>query len=231
MKSSAFYTVLGLGVIVVACVIWWGVSHQKYSQNTHTASSTSATTTDTPGSPNLTGLSIYTNGDYGFSIFYPGAYAVQHSFDSTYHLPNTWRVNALPNATGTPLFQITGYSTKSDTSYPKYFEAEVRIGASADPKEVTACIKASGSEVAKPNETINGTVWRVFSLQDAGMMQYAQGTSYRTVHEGTCIALEQVESGSSYVGTPSRQDIPEATLTQHYADLTNIVQSFSFAHP
>ena len=153
-------------------------------------------------------------------------------FDSQYHLPATWRVNALTNASGTPVIAVVGYSTKSDTSYPRYFETEVRVGVSSDPKEIAACEKVSNGEVAGQDAVINGVTWKTFGLQDAGMMQYLSGTSYRTVHNNVCYALEQVETGSSYRDDASSSlDISDAVLKEKFDALTTIIQSFSFAKP
>jgi hypothetical protein len=240
MKSSAFYAVLGLGIILVAGIIWWGIysHHSKTMASSPVATSSVAVASSTPS---LTGLSIYTNGAYGFSIFYPGSDKTETTFDTQYHLPATWRVNALPNATGnasgspaggTPIFAIIGYSTQSNTSYPRYFETEVRIGASTDPKELAACEKPGENETQLPDAVINKVTWKAFGLQDSGMMQYLQGTSYRTIHDNTCFALEEVETGSSYRDVASSStDISDALLAHKYQALSAIVQSFSFARP
>ncbi len=228
MRSSLFYAVIGFGVLLVIGIIWWGL-HRTHTEPAATATTTAAESATS--TPSLTGLSIYTNGDYGFIIMYPAADRVQHTFDVTYHLPATWRVNALPNATGTPLVQITHYTTKSDTTFPRYYEAVVRVGASADPKEVASCTTATSDETAQPTETIHGTSWHVFSFESAGMSQYAKGISYRTVHDGSCIALEEIAAGASYRDNPSAADIPQATLDTKYSELQPIVHSFAFAHP
>ena len=225
MKSSAFYAVLGLGVILVALVIWLGISiHHAPSNGTATSTPIASTTTA------VSGDAIYTNGEYGFAIFYPQKDTTETTFDLQYHLPATWRVNALPNATGTSVYAIIGYSTKSNTSYPRYFETEVRIGASKDPQEVAVCERVGNGEVALADKVFNGVTWKSFSLEDTGMMQYLKGTSYRTIHEGTCFALEEIETGSSYRDDPpSSADISDAMLAQKYKELDGIVQSFSFA--
>jgi len=232
MKSSAFYAVIGVGILAIVGVMWFAAYHEHAKHLAAVAIGGRAATT-TP----LTGLSIYTNGTYGFSIFYPAQDSVESTFDTQYHLPATWRVNALVNdggtaATGTPIIAIVGYRTVSSSTYPRYFETEVRIGASSNSQEVDACDTAGNGETALPDVTINGVVWKVFTLQDDGMMQYLSGTSYRTIHDGQCFALEQIETGSSYRDDPpSPADIPDATLTQDYKNMASIVQSFSFARP
>jgi hypothetical protein len=236
MKPVAFYSVLAIGVLVVIGVIAWGVhihgSDYLLTSSRQGSITSVASSTLSAGSPSLAGLSIYTNGQYGFSLFYPSTMKAQATFDSQYHLPATWRVNALPNATGTPIVAIVGYTTTSSNSFPRYFETEVRVGASADPSELATCEKPGNGESSLPDKVINGVSWKAFSLQDAGMMQYLQGISYRTIHDDTCFALEQVETGSSYADDPpSTKDIPQATLDQHYTALVPIIQSFTFARP
>jgi hypothetical protein len=230
MKSSAFYAVIGIGVLLVAGIIWVSVSKHEASTKVQPqflqAQSGFATST-----PPLSGLSIYTNGTYGFSIFYPQTDVATTTFDTKYDLPATWRVNALPNTSGTPIFQILGYSTQSNVNYPRYFEAEVRIGASTDPAEVSTCKTAQNGEVAEPDAVIHGTTLNVFSFEDAAMMQYVKATSYRTIHDGTCFALEEVETGSSYQDASSSIAVSDAVLAQKYANLQSVVQSFSFARP
>lgn len=176
------------------------------------------------------GLAIYTNGSYGFSIFYPQDAEVSYAFDSHYHLGTAWRADALPEAAGTPIVAIIPYATISENSYPRYFNALVRIGASTDQDELSRCETAGNGETALSDTDIGGRVWKAFAFESAGMMQYVRGVSYRTVHEGRCIALEKVRTGSSYrEDAPSERDIPDAVLDEEYEALSLIVQSFSFA--
>lgn len=178
------------------------------------------------------GLAIYTNGPYGFSVFYPESAAVEYAFDADYHLGTHWRANALADAAGAPLVAIIPYSVKNENAYPRYFNAMVRIGASSDPKELKRCEQAdeTAGEEALSDQVIGSHVWKAFSFESAGMMQYASGVSYRTVYENRCIALEQVRTGSSYrEDTPHPDDMPDATLVAAYEQLSTIVESFSFA--
>lgn len=177
------------------------------------------------------GKAIYTNGIYGFSLFYPESATVSYEFEATYHLGTSWRALALPEVTGTPIVAIIPYSTKSEDSYPRYYNAMVRIGASQDERELKRCEDAdtSAGEMALPDREIAGRTWKAFSFESAGMMQYARGVSYRTVFEGRCIALEQVRTGSTYRDAPTERDIPDAVLDAEYEKLSEIVTSFSFA--
>ena len=113
MKSSAFYAIIGAGVLLVIGIVWWGVGHKSAPPTAaHQATSTQQTNT-----PPLTGLSIYTNGQYGFSLMYPASDKTEAAFDTYYHLPSTWRVNALANATGTPVIAVVGYTVTNATRF------------------------------------------------------------------------------------------------------------------
>jgi hypothetical protein len=184
--------------------------------------------------PTLVGQALFTDGEYGFTLHYPQELATDYTFTSFYHLPATWRANALPEATGTPILSVIGYRSASDHSYPRYFDAEVRIGASSDPREVARCEQAATeqNEQPLPDVVLGGTTFKAFSFASAGMMQYVKGVSYRTVHEGSCIAVEKIATGSSYRDDPqSAEDIPDATLDAAYASLDPIANSFAFVNP
>lgn len=182
--------------------------------------------------PDVTvGQAIYTNGTHGFTVFYPENATVDYTFDATYHVGTQWRVNALPEGTGTPLVSFVTYAHESDISYPRYFYAMVRIGASDDPKELARCthVAKDEGETELADVTINGMIWKAFSFESAGMMQYARGTSYRTEFEGKCIALEKVRTGSSYREEASPNDISDSVLDAEYGKLDRIIESFTFA--
>jgi len=225
MSRTQFF-LLGalLAVIAAASVSYLVLSERQVAGVGEDASST----------PNLTGQALFTDGEYGFSLRYPETDQTDYTFASFYHLPANWSALALPDATGTPIIAIIGYRTKSEHSYPRYFDAEVRIGASTDPKELAACttLRAENGETALPDTVIGGTTWKAFAFQSAGMMQYVKGVSYRTVHEGVCIALEQIETGSSYRDDPaSANDIPDTVLEAKYHALDSVVKTFQFSRP
>lgn len=177
------------------------------------------------------GLAIYTNGPYGFSLFYPEFADVQYPFDGNYPLAERWRANALPDAVGTPIVAIIPYAVRQEQAYPRHFSAMVHVGASNDPKEIERCERAdeTAGETALPDTTIGGRTWKAFSFESAGMMQYEIGVSYRTLYEDRCIALEQVRSGSTYREGVRPEDLSEDALLAEYEKLSSIVESFTFA--
>jgi hypothetical protein len=229
MKASGYYAVLGLGILVMGLIAWFGWRYQQEH-----ARATAENTALSNVSADLTGQAIYTNGTYGLSVIYPEGAKVEDNFSNYYHLPANWRANALTNATGTPVIAIVGYRVEHTVSYPRYFDAEVRIGVSADRREIDQCLRPTvdQGETALPDVTYNGIPWKVFAFQNAGMMQYVKGVSYRTVHEGKCVAVEQIQTGSSYRDDEkSTNDIPDSLLQKHYDDLNSIIQGVMFARP
>ena len=225
MKRSLLFVALAVLVLAVLALGWRFMRQPAPAASEAPAAQTSDLT---PGE------SIYTNGEYGFAFQYPSTASVSDSFSTTYHLGSAWRATAVADSTGSPVVEVLGYSTVSDHSFPRYYHALVRVGASADPAEVARCTKpvSDQGETALPDRAINGTTWKAFGFQSAGMMQYAKGISYRTVHEGKCIALEKIAAGSSYQDDPdSADDVPQATLDAQYAELDRVVDSFSFARP
>lgn len=224
--SRTLIALLVLLVAIAGGVAWYLMSTSKAVLNTPPALVT--------GTDIAPGQAIYTNGRYGFSVVYPETATVDYSFSPHYHLGSTWRANALSDATGTPIVAFITYQTESDHTYPRYFIAQVRIGASSDPKELAACEErtADQGETALPDVSLNGTIFKAFAFENAGMMQYARGVSYRALLNGSCIAIEKIQTGSSYREDPiSPADIPDATLQAAYDALDGIVGSVTFVSP
>lgn len=225
-------TTILIGFIVLLAAIAGGVAWYLVTSHQEAVGPLQPMATTT--AEDLTGEAIYTNGTHGFVIQYPETALVEHAFTSYYHLASTWRANALPNATGTPVVAIITYDTKSDHSYPRYYSSVVRIGVSSDKREIAGCLVPTPDqgETALPDVTFGGVMWKAFAFQNAGMQQYAKGVSYRTLHEGKCVAVEKIAAGSSYRDDPaSADDIPDATLSKQYDGLDRIVQSFMFVRP
>ena len=222
---------LPLFVLILLCIAggtaWYLVTTHKQAVGQPAAV---ATSTD----PIFTGDAIYTNGTYGFALRYPEASEVAYSFSPDYRVGTTWRMNAQSDSSGIALVSILPFATKSENSYPRYYYAFVRVGVSADEKEIASCTKLGKNqgETALPDEYIGGATWKVFSFEGAATMQYVKGVSYRTVFEGNCYAMEKIASASNYRDDPpSPKDIPDADLEQHYLELDGIVHSFIFARP
>lgn len=200
-----------------------------------TTTFTNCVLNDTAHAGTDTVLKTYTNDQYGFEITYPNTLVATTTFTNSYTLQNQWRVEALSNTTGTPVisipvFMVNQGGVATGKAYPLFFDALIRIGVSSAPNDVASCLKPNANYTNQPvtTVTIHGVQFKKFSFQDAAMMKYVQGESYRTVHNGICYAIEQVKTGSSYRDETMKPGIPEDVLNGYYDLAGSIIQSFEF---
>lgn len=173
--------------------------------------------------------STFQNDQFGFEVSYPNDITPEQKFSLAYYMQDDWRSGATTGHAGTPIVAIPVYRVKNAASYPRYFTAEVRIGASVNVEDVAHCYDNDQTYRDTPVETVNlnGTEFKKFDISSAAMMQYLRGTSYRTIRNGACIAIEAIETGSSYRDdfTPNMTAI-DARLDAEYAKLHGIVETF-----
>lgn len=176
-------------------------------------------------------LKTYTNTEYGFSFSYPQGLTPTATFKSFYHLSDKWKsddfsdTNTGVNVVVVPVFEV---DNKDENKYPRYFSAEFRVGVSSDETQIKNCLISSYDDQTTTEVTIGGTVFKKFMIEDAGMMQYLEGESYRTVHNGLCFALEKVKAGSSYRDEETKEIISDETLAAYYKSIDMILNSFVF---
>ncbi len=148
-------------------------------------------------------LSIYSSGEYGFSIFYPSDATITDAFSegtTTEVIP--WRLH--PIATGTPIVRIEEGGK------------EVRVGISTDAKELASCLRASPGEESRGSFTVGKTAWQEFMFEKLGTEREAMVTSYRIVQNSACYAVE--------VLVPSGK-----TATSTAFDISQSITSFTFS--
>lgn len=171
----------------------------------------------------------YTNTIYDFTLKHPSSLSATTTFSTFYHLGNFWQANAGAVSKGVPVMSVPVIHIENETAYPRYFGAEVRVGASSDAASIAGCLKPNpGEPGSKLTATFGGATWTVVPLESAGMMQYLQGTSYRTVRNNTCFVLEELETGSRYREKADSADIPEERLRQYVNEVRQIAQTFQF---
>lgn len=131
--------------------------------------------TTTP-SVNPATLSIYTSGEFGFSFFYPSGARVTDAYSTSTLASMNWRVGA--TGTGTPVVKV------------EESNEELRVGLSTDAREVRACSQKGPSEESMGAFTQGSTTWQRYTFKKLGTDDEHQVTSYRTVHEDACYAVE-----------------------------------------
>jgi hypothetical protein len=176
------------------------------------------------------GWKTYTNDEYGFEFKCPEGSQINNTFEPYNHLSDKWRVGISGDTYGKPAASIIVLRIENESTYPRYFAAELRIGVSSDPQDLASYVNPSDIETAAepPVEVINGISFNKFIIHDAAMMQYIEGISYRTVNNGICFAIEQIKTGSNYRDQPSPNDIPDAVLDFNYNIISNIIKTFKF---
>jgi hypothetical protein len=201
------WMVLG-GCIVVALLIG-GLAMVLHARNTKTSvQAVSTSSTDAERSTPVTdpsALSIYTNGEYGFSFFYPADGIVTDNFSSTTQtlVEDSWRAES--SVKGTPIVQV-------QTS-----QGALTFGESTDAHERAVCLKAGPAEAKQASVTVGSTTWQHFVFEKVGTDNPEHITSYRIVKDTACMAFEVREPRSA---TASSTD---------YA-IEKSISSFSFAH-
>lgn len=227
---------LALFVAMPFLGFWAGIKYQVLKESATGSNMQSSTTpiVNSTGNnstqPTGGNRASYTNEDYGFRVSYPNSLKPETSFETYYHLSSSWRSGASPDSSGKAIITIPSFRIRQNDAYPRYFSAEVRIGASRDAKDVAACYNDDENSAGIPStsETINGISFRKYILGSAGMMQYMTGESYRVVHNNTCYAIEQLQTGSTYRDATTSKDISDDQLDSYYNSLADIVKSFRF---
>ncbi|NTV22109.1 MAG: lysozyme inhibitor [Candidatus Yonathbacteria bacterium] len=110
-----------------------------------------------------------------------------------------------------------------------FSEAILTIGTSADPDAVKTCVTdAGGAQVEKSQMTIGSTPFTVLSYSDAGAGNYYDTTSYRTVRDGQCYAIEYTIHTTNIDNYPRESGITVFDRNKITAVLEGIVRSFIF---
>ncbi len=213
-------------------------STQTAIESTHLSATTSIpkmvmSASSTLKKANTSGFHMYSDSQNNFFIKYPPFVTAKNTFTTFHEIGNNWRVNADQANQGKPVLALSifsldqgGYSTGKQT-YPLYFMSEVRIGISPNIKECYAP-DAGYTNQKITNVTINGVSWKKFSSQDAAMMKYVQVESYRTIHNNTCFAVEQIKNGSNYRDEKMTTGKTDNELANYFATGNTIIQTFTF---
>jgi len=173
-------------------------------------------------------IKVFKNEKYGFQFSYPANLIPSSEFKKYHVLDSEWRAEAY-NSTGTPIVSLPIFQIENTSTYPRFFDAELRVSASTGTKEVRDCL-INDPNIQAPigDAVIDGINFKVLGIQDAATMKYIEGVSYRTIRNGACLAIEKLKTGSIYRDVSSTKDMPDSVLDSYYNSIDNIIKTFKF---
>lgn len=173
----------------------------------------------------------HVNDTYGFSISYPKTCIPQKTFSKYDLLSDRWMAGAPEDTKGKAILCIPIIRIVSDSSYPRTWNTEVRIGVTEDNAELRSFLSKSAYSMDPPKQQkIGNEMFYVFPISDAAMMKFIRGYSYRVIHDGIGYAIEMVTIGSNYREDKSPKDISDQVLSEFDNQAEKIIKSFQFLH-
>lgn len=156
-----------------------------------------------------------------FTIRYPDIFTVNQISAG-----DEWRTGANGDA-GTLDFSLT--LPKSFEPGTNFGDAKLTVGHSANTASVADCLKpdaSGGPGTSMTTRVINGVTFTVFTSSDAGAGNLYDTTSYRTVQNKTCVAVEYTIHYSQFANYPAGS-ITQFDETKVQAKLDSVVDTFT----
>jgi hypothetical protein len=205
-------TRFGWAVLLILVLGGVGIGTAAYLYHNRTPTSSTSTTSAATSSPqaprDLSGLSLYTSGEFGFSFAYPAQAQVEDAYTrASTSQPVPWRVHA--QGAGVPIVRV---------SVPG---SEVRIGVSTSTPELASCARTALSESEEAPLVNASTTWRRFDSEKIGTDDEWRVQSYRTILDSRCYAVE-LFSPLSAAASPASNESATSSLSE-------IITSFTFA--
>lgn len=169
------------------------------------------------------GRKTFTDQGKLFTFTYPQAFSVA---GGGIGYTQSWKTNT-DGTLGLILAQVNvpqSYQPKTN-----FGDAKFTVGTSVDPKAVASCLSdTSGNGVIKSTLTVNSIKYTKFVSTDAGAGNRYETTSYRTVQNGQCFALEYTIHYAVLANFDPSMGVTAYNSTKVHADLDSIVKSFTF---
>jgi hypothetical protein len=163
----------------------------------------------------------------GWSIAYPIDFNATDNYLPT--PTDNWR-EGTPGGPGLQPFTLT--IPRAFEPQTNFAEATLTVGKSDNAAAIAQClaIEPTGPPDQLPTSTtmINGTAFTVFHLSDAGAGNIYETTSYRTVHNGQCWAVEYTIHSSEIGNYPPEYGLQPFNAAMLHDVLDRIVGTFRF---
>ena len=163
---------------------------------------------------------------WNFRIDVPPGWTVRRDFQSSYLADGAWKSFASPDSHGQPVAALSVPDSNKIT------DAEIRIGASRDAKEVHGC--TTPPTAVRPGSVatriINGVTFTTFEAADAAMSHHLDVHAFRTVRNGACYAIDLLVFGVN----PAAYDPPATppfSDTHAFEAMDDALRSLRFSEP
>jgi hypothetical protein len=161
-----------------------------------------------------------------FSIAYPIDFDNQDNYLAS---PSPdWRANS-NNVSGIKYFTLT--VPRAFEPQTNFIDTTFTIGASSNKSAVAQCLTADqsgGPAMATSTADINGVQFTVFHSADAGAGNYYETTSYRTLHNSKCYAIEYTVHSSQIANYPSSYNLKPFDKIKIDSLMKTIIRTFKF---
>lgn len=161
----------------------------------------------------------------GVSLAAVAGMQVHRDFARSYLDNGAWKAYAAPDSQGSPLVALVMDGSNH------IITAELRIGTSSDGAALRDCSAVPDSASPESTSTVllDGVAFRHFRAADAAMSHYMQVEGYRAVHQGRCIAIDLLLTGTNPDAYPEPPALP-FTRAQAWEKLHEALAAVHFTH-
>ncbi|HWC57857.1 MAG TPA: MliC family protein [Candidatus Paceibacterota bacterium] len=171
--------------------------------------------------PAGTGMQTFTDGSQTFSFMHPSDVTISGG-DIGY--TQDWRVNT--QTLGLLLVKATLPSTLQPKT--NFAGATFTVGTSSDPDTIKNCTLATNGEHDTGTVTLQGITYHKITLSDAGAGNFYDTTSYRTLHNSQCYAIEYTIHSTNIGNYSPDQGITQFDKQSVTNELDAMAKSFTF---
>jgi hypothetical protein len=170
-------------------------------------------------------VNTYTDAEKTFSFSYPNQFILS---GGEIGFSQDWNYNASSSGMLLAVVNIP----RSFMPGTNFGEAKFSVGTSADPSAVKGCLTSDfGNFATTTKVTIGNRVFTKIVYTDVGAGNYYDVTSYRTVYNGQCYAVESLIHSSNILNYSPDQGIKQFDRLKISLVLEGMAQSFKILPP
>lgn len=155
------------------------------------------------------------------SFNYPASYTLS---GGEIGYSSSWRTNT--QTLGITLAKVS--IPKETQPQTNFSEAIFSVGTSSDKTAIKNCLVPTNGETAKGKETINDVSYTKLNLTEGAAGNFYDTTSYRTIKNDQCYAIEYTIHSTNIGAYDPSQGISEFDKTKVVAGLETMVHSVNF---